>query len=50
MGSKLRKEVSNMRAREIAEAIEEYRQRRIRRRPLDPFYWLEWLIDFVWPF
>ena len=43
--SKLRKEVSNVRAREIAEAIEEYRQRQRSPRPLDPFYWLQWLFD-----
>lgn len=34
----------DIRAQEIAKAMEEYQQRRRRLRPLDPFSWLDWLI------
>ena len=43
--SKLRKGVSNVRAWEIAKAVEEYQHRRWRPRRFDPFSWLERLID-----
>jgi hypothetical protein len=36
--------VSNVRAWEIAKAVEEYQQRRQGLRLFDPFSWLEWLI------